>query len=137
MNDLLTILYFLNDSAEVSQRDIAQATEISLGKINQIIKRLIEHGYIEADKTNGTTRYQVTRKGIELLAQDRKESALKKIRLTKSPKQPKLAVILAAGQPRNLNIPVPLVSLPEQTLLERTVSVLSHQGIECSVDGIT
>lgn len=130
MNDLLTILYFLNDTSEVSQRDIAQATNISLGKINQIIKRLVEHGYVEAEKAEGMTRYHVTSKGIELMAQDRKESALKKIRLTTSPKQPKLAVILAAGQPRNLNIPVPLIALPNQTLLERTISVLTQQGIE-------
>ena len=47
MNDLMTLLYYLNRAEAGSQRDMAQATNLSLGKINLILKRLEEQGYIE------------------------------------------------------------------------------------------
>ena len=130
MNDLLTLLYYLNQHNEITQRELAQATDVSLGKVNLILKKLEEGNYIHIQKINGKTVYQVTSKGFELLEQDRRDIAKRKLRLRTQPSQVKLAVILAAGQPRGIDLPIPLVSIGEECILDRTLMVLRHQGIE-------
>ena len=67
MNDLMTLLYYLNRAEAGSQRDMAQATNLSLGKINLILKRLEEQGYIEIERQGTRNQYQVTEKGLALL----------------------------------------------------------------------
>ena len=62
MNDLMTLLYYLNREEAGSQRDMAQATNLSLGKINLILKRLDEQGYIEIERQGTRNHYQVTAK---------------------------------------------------------------------------
>ena len=42
MNDLFTVLYELNQNRYLSQREISDKTNISLGKINNILKLLEE-----------------------------------------------------------------------------------------------
>ena len=58
MNDLMTLLYYLNREEAGSQRDMAQATNLSLGKINLILKRLDEQGYIEIER-QGTRNHLI------------------------------------------------------------------------------
>ena len=130
MNDLMTLLYYLNREEAGSQRDMAQATNLSLGKINLILKRLDEQGYIEIERQGTRNHYQVTDKGLALLETGLKDATARKIQLAQAKEQIHQAVILAAGQPRHMDQPVPLLSLGDHTLLDRTLQVLRDQGVE-------
>ena len=130
MNDLMTLLYYLNRAEAGSQRDMAQATNLSLGKINLILKRLEEQGYIEIERQGTRNHYKVTEKGLALLETGLKDASARKIQLAQAKEQIHQAVILAAGQPRNMDQPVPLLSLGDHTLLDRTLQVLRDQGVE-------
>ena len=130
MNDLLQLLYYLNQHTTCTQRELAQATGVSLGKVNLILKKLEESDYMTISQQQGKKQYQVTAKGLALLEQDRREVSKRKIRFRAQAPQVKLAVILAAGKPRGIDLPVPLISLGEQTILDRTLQVLRGQGIE-------
>jgi len=58
--------YIVNDSA-ITQRIVAKAENISVGKINSVLKNLIETGCLKAEKQNHRVRYVVTEFGVQTL----------------------------------------------------------------------
>jgi EPS-associated MarR family transcriptional regulator len=69
-SDDLNILRHLESEQKVSQRDLSNSLGISLGKVNFIIRALIDKGIIKAKnfKNNKNKRayaYYLTREGIE------------------------------------------------------------------------
>ncbi len=69
-SDDLNVLRHLESEQKVSQRDLSNTLGISLGKVNFIIRALIDKGIIKAEnfKNNKNKRayaYYLTREGIE------------------------------------------------------------------------
>ena len=69
-SDDLNVLRHLESEQKVSQRDLSNSLGISLGKVNFIIRALIDKGIIKAQnfKNNKNKRayaYYLTREGIE------------------------------------------------------------------------
>ncbi len=59
------ILNTIEENNEITQRDIAKYTGLSLGSVNIIIKRLIKKGFIKMEKLSPRTiRYILTPEGI-------------------------------------------------------------------------
>ena len=81
MNDLFAVLYELNQNRYLSQREISEKTQLSLGKINNIIKILEEEHYLRIEK-NKKNSYQLTEIGLKLLERYLKEEQQKKISLS-------------------------------------------------------
>ena len=66
MNDLFTVLYELNQNRYLSQREISDKTNISLGKINNILKLLEEENYLLIEKRKKNI-YHLTEACLQLL----------------------------------------------------------------------
>jgi len=69
-SDDLNVLRHLESEQKVSQRDLSNTLGISLGKVNFIIRALIDKGIIKAEnfKNNKNKRayaYYLTREGLE------------------------------------------------------------------------
>jgi CTP:phosphocholine cytidylyltransferase-like protein/thiamine kinase-like enzyme len=105
------VLMALAKDAAASQRALARATRMSLGKVNIALKSLRETGYLDDHN-------QLTERSRSLLL----ESA------------PKRAVILAAGAglrmlPMNQEIPKGLITVRDSVLIERLIEQLNDVGI--------
>jgi len=64
------VLKALNDTQKISQRQLSQSLNISLGKINYILKALIDKGAVKArnfknNKNKRAYAYYLTAKGLE------------------------------------------------------------------------
>lgn len=128
MNDLFAVLYELNQNRYLSQREISEKTQLSLGKINNIIKILEEEHYLRIEK-NKKNSYQLTEIGLKLLERYLKEEQQKKISLSNEAESITNAVILMAGQARQIDVPVGLISLNDETILDRGIQLLISSGI--------
>lgn len=130
MEKELKVLEVLNKNKNISQRDIAKLTNISLGKINYILKGLIAEGYIKSEKGNRKFNYCITNLGIELL--EKKFKSIDERRISLQGDVPKVnhAVILAAGERSEFDKPVGLLKINEETILDRTIAILRKNGIE-------
>lgn len=130
MEKELKVLAVLNRSKNISQREIAKLTDISLGKINYILKDLISEGYIKSEKDNRRFNYCITNLGMELL--EKKFKSIDESRISLQGDVPKLnyAVILAAGERSEFDRPVGLLKINEETILDRTIAILRKNGIE-------
>lgn len=65
---LYQILKYIQDKPEITQRELAQKTGFSLGKINYCLHALIEEGLIKAGNFKNyrsRSAYNLTPKGIE------------------------------------------------------------------------
>ncbi len=105
------ILKVINNSDNITQREISERLGVSLGKVNNSYKELVEHELVKNDS--------LTDKG-EKLFQERK---------------PKNAVILAAGfgmrmVPINTVVPKGLLEIEGETLIERNIKFLHETGIK-------
>lgn len=63
------LLKLLDDNPELSQRELAEALDISLGKTNYCLRALIEKGWVKVDNFRNSRRkvgylYRLTPKGI-------------------------------------------------------------------------
>lgn len=128
MNDLFTVLYELNQNRYLSQREISDKTNISLGKINNILKLLEEENYLLIEKRKKNI-YHLTEAGLQLLERFLREEQQKKISLSNDKKVITNAVILLAGQAQEINIPVGLLPLDNETILDRSIQLLISSGI--------
>lgn len=107
----LDILKHIITNGFTNQREIANLTGYSLGKVNSSLSNLTEQGYLTADK----------------------EATPKSTRLFDSYK-PQNAIILAAGYglrmvPLNTEVPKGLLEIHNETLIERTIKQLHEVGI--------
>lgn len=105
------VMKFLRSEGYTSQRRISEATNYSLGKVNDALQNLVDKKYLNSD-------YSLT------------EKAHNEFRI----KKPKNAIILAAGSgtrmmPINSEVPKGLIEIHGQTLIERLILQLHEVGI--------
>lgn len=98
-----------------SQRDLAKASNVSLGVINKTIQELLEKELIVS---LGNSRYEVTLKGYEWL----------------EPYRVKKAIFMAAGfgsrmVPVTLNTPKPLIMVHGKKIIETLLDAVLEAGI--------
>ena len=107
----LDLMKILSDIQYSTQRELAESTGYSLGKINSSLRRLEELGYLNRDK-------QLTQKAKDEIRD----------------KKPQNAIILAAGFgmrmiPVNLEVPKGLLEVHKERLIERVIRQLHEAGI--------
>lgn len=112
MNEQFFAIREIYEKKSVSQRNLAKALDISVGKANQIVSKLKDDGYLKSDG------YTLTDKSIDLLKKNKVEAA----------------VILASDveirDKSNTHIPVALVNIEKDTtLIERIISCLKEKNI--------
>lgn len=105
------LLLYLNENKYTNQRDLSQAFNCSLGKINKELTFLIDNGYID-------NNINLTKKSKELI----------------NASVPENAIILAAGfgmrmVPINMGIPKALIEIKGETLIERLICQLHQANI--------
>ena len=81
--DQLDLMHIIQGDTNTSQRQIAQKTGLSIGKVNYCLKALIEIGFIKVDNFNKSTKklnyaYILTPKGIKQKAFITKRFIIKK-----------------------------------------------------------
>lgn len=64
LEDRIEILKTLNDNFNINQRELAKRTNISLGKVNAVLKEFTMDGFIDRITNNRGTLYKVTEKGM-------------------------------------------------------------------------
>lgn len=70
MEEMLILMRVINENPQMTQRDLSSRLGLSLGKINFLIKSLIEKGFIKADNFKNSNNkisylYLLTPAGIE------------------------------------------------------------------------
>lgn len=129
----LKVLEILNKCSVISQREIAAEADISIGKVNSIIKYLFEDGYVRVEKNARRSSYILNDKGIVELENHIKGAANKKLVVSKQiGKKINYAVILAAGERSEFEKPVGFLSLGKLNVIERLLSQLR----ECEIENI-
>jgi thiamine kinase-like enzyme/choline kinase/predicted transcriptional regulator len=127
----LHILEILNKNSGASQRQISTEVCMSIGKVNSMIRELIDKGYIDIEKVSRKTHYKVNKIGIDALESYLKTTFDKKIFIEGiENKEIKQAVILAAGERKEFNKPVGLLEVEDYALVQRTIDILKEHGIE-------
>ena len=68
--DQLDLIHFIEQDGKASQRQIAQKTGFSIGKVNYCLKALVDIGFIKIHNFNNSTQklnyaYVLTPKGIQ------------------------------------------------------------------------
>ena len=125
------LLNTINNFNNLSQRDLAKECNISLGKINALIKKFTEEELVYRKELKNNKQYKLTKKALRLLENKIKEDSLKKINLYDDPfKKVKQAVILAAGEKKEFGKPIGLIEIENTTIIERTINILKNNGIE-------
>ncbi|MGL4850554.1 MAG: ABC transporter permease subunit [Clostridium sp.] len=129
--ELNKVLQVINEKEDLSQRKISKLAEISLGKTNSIIKECIERKLVTKKEKGRSYKYEITDKGFELLRESLGVIKEEKIRITKlSNEKTKKAVILAAGNKKDFDIPVAALKVGEKTIIEQSIENLLSCGIE-------
>lgn len=127
----LDILKLINDNNDISQRKISEKLNISLGKVNSLIKELKENQYINISVEGNNTRYELTKYGLTYLENLLNEQKRKRLNLHKDEnKIVKEAVILAAGYNEYFDQPPGFLQIEEFKVVERIVKQLRNNGIE-------
>lgn len=127
----IKVLEVLNKNETLSQRAVAEKTDLSIGSVNASIKLLAEESYLICEKEGRKFNYIVTEKGIEFLEEYLKSSKSKKIVLHRNNKKEiKQAIILAAGYREDFNMPVGMLTLHNKTIVDRIIDILYENGIE-------
>ncbi|MDF2567833.1 MAG: biosynthesis choline kinase, partial [Oscillospiraceae bacterium] len=130
MEKNLKILEVINEQKNLTQREIAQISLISLGTVNTTLKRLGQDEYISVVKSDKKICYEITDKGSQYLEDEINKQKKLRLPLNKNDSKPiKTAVILAAGQAKEFDIPVGLLNVGDEKLIDRTLDVLSAHGI--------
>ena len=81
--DQLNLMHHIQNDANASQREIAQQTGLSIGKVNYCLKALINIGFIKVDNFTKSSQkikyaYILTPKGINEKASITKKFIIKK-----------------------------------------------------------
>ena len=125
------ILEILNKNSSLSQREIAASVEVSVGTVNSIIKQLVEKDYISIKKVANSQNYLVSEKGVLFLEDYIKGNLNSKIVFpTEGHRNINQAVILAAGERLDFKKPVGFLNLGQDTIVERTITLLHEFGIQ-------
>ncbi|MBA4603107.1 phosphotransferase [Thermoactinomyces mirandus] len=131
MEDQLKVLETINKHVHINQKFIGQLCNFSAGKVNYLIRDLMEKGLIGTQKHGRSTQYYLTKQGIRYLKNRYASYQDKKVYLHGGKTaQVKEVVILAAGETKEFNLPVSLLPLDGTTLLQRNINILRKHGIE-------
>lgn len=125
------VLQIINNSKDLTQRDIASEADISLGKTNYLINSLLADGLIDIVKNGRSSNYILTEKGLSELEGALADLSKKKLNLHEEGfKKVKQAVILGAGEKKDFGKPVGFLTLEDTTIIERTLDILKDNGID-------
>ena len=107
--DVLDCLIARIDS-KLSQREISQTTNLSLGTVNKVLKELLDLKFVESN--------HITKKGLEAMDEYKVDRA----------------IIIAAGfgsrmVPITLNTPKPLVRVKGNRIIDSCLDALKDAGI--------
>jgi thiamine kinase-like enzyme/choline kinase/predicted transcriptional regulator len=124
-------LKVINEIEGITQRDIAEELDLSIGKVNSSIKELIDEEIIFIEKISRKPYYRLTSKGFHMLEDHIAKNKNDRINLHEMKfKRINQAVILAAGNNANFDKPVGFLNLEDITIFKRTCSILRENGIE-------
>lgn len=124
-------LEILNKDPSISQRNIADKLEISVGSVNSIINNLVAERYISIEKGSRKSHYILNESGLTALEKYLKGDSDRKILIpSKADKKVRQAVILAAGERNDFDEPVGLLKLNEETIIDRIIRILRLNNIE-------
>ncbi|BCZ48970.1 choline kinase [Clostridium gelidum] len=130
LEDKLEILKSLNDNFNINQRELAKKTNMSLGKVNAVLKDFTIDGFIDRITNNRGTLYKVTEKGMKFLEENIASAKSTRLKLHEEEKKiVKQAVILAAGKAEEFGKPVGMLEIEDIKLIDRTLNILKENGI--------
>lgn len=130
LEDKLEILKALNDNFNINQRELAKRTNMSLGKVNAVLKDFTMDGFIDRITNNRGTLYKVTEKGMKFLEENIVSAKSTRLKLHEEEKKiVKQAVILAAGKSEEFGKPVGMLEIEDFKLINRTLNILKENGI--------
>ena len=130
LEDRLEILKILNENFNINQRELAKRANMSLGKVNSILKEFTEDNFIDRIVNNRGILYKVTDKGMKFLEENIANAKNTRLKLHEEEKKVvKQAVILAAGKADQFGKPVGLLEIEDFKLIDRTLSILKENGI--------
>ena len=130
LEDKLELLKALNDNFNINQRELAKRTNMSLGKVNAVLKEFTIEGFIDRITNNRGTLYKVTEKGMKFLEENIASAKSTRLKLHEEEKKiVKQAVILAAGRTEEFDRPVGLLEIEDFKLIDRTLNILKENGI--------
>ncbi|WP_315081672.1 NTP transferase domain-containing protein [uncultured Clostridium sp.] len=130
LEDRLEILKILNNNFNINQRDLSKRTNISLGKVNSILKEFTLDGTIERIINNRGILYRVTEKGMKILEENLASAKNTRLKIHEEDNESvKEAVILAAGRARDFGKPVGMLEIEDFKLIDRTLNILKENGI--------
>ena len=128
----IRILKLLSENSKLTQREIAQKLDISVGRVNSRIKKLELNGNLEIKANSSKTKeYLITNQGYKMIVKDVED--LKDIRLTihkNESRKIKLAVILGAGDLDTSDRPAGFIKYNGKLVIERILNSLYENGIE-------
>lgn len=130
MEDLFSLLCALNHSPKANQRELAAAMGLSVGKVNGLLHKAGQEGYLEVVRQGKRNVFSITGKGRILLEGALLDRQQMKLSLPQEDEPVKTAVILAAGRRDAFDGPAALLTLGEGTILERSLQVLEECGIQ-------
>ena len=132
MDKNIDVLETLNKNRSLSQREIAKKCEISVGKVNSILRNLEEEKYITYSKNGRKYNYNLTSKAIELLENTLRKNRDTKIKVLQDTKRRvNQAVILAAGEQADFFSPVGVLELEQGvSFISRIIELLIKNHIE-------
>lgn len=117
----------------VTQRELSKNVEVSLGKVNSILKEFNELGYINKLAKSNRVRYEITDLGEKVLLEGLNLVIETKLSINEKNEKKSIikeAVILAAGMQKDFNKPTGALAIGNDTILERAIRVLTKFGIE-------
>lgn len=130
MEEKFRVLKCISEDSSLNQRILAEKVEVSLGKINSIIKKCSEAQLIEMVIGDKGNRYIITKKGYSVLEERLKEVKGTRLVLSgESNYKVKTAIILAAGKREEFNKPIGCLNIEDFTIIERTIKILKENGI--------
>lgn len=130
LEDRLEILKILNDNFNINQRELSKRTNMSLGKVNAVLKEFTIENLIERITNNRGTLYKVTDKGMKVLEENLANAKSTRLKLHEEEKKiVKTAVILAAGRTADFDRPVGMLEIEDFKLIDRTLNILKENGI--------
>lgn len=130
MDDLFSVLWAVNRTPVTNQRNLAGQLEISVGKVNGLLKEAEEQGLLAVEKEGKQSRFLLTDSGRQLLERTLLSRRQGKLTLEKTGGPLRTAVILAGGKREDFEQPAALLPLGEETVISRMVQVLESCGIE-------
>ncbi|MGL4362395.1 MAG: NTP transferase domain-containing protein [Cellulosilyticaceae bacterium] len=130
IDNYFNILKQINNQKVESQRQLVTVTNMSLGKINKILKECINKGYIYFDENQPL--YTLTIEGREYLRNSIKNFKQTKLHINNNNNNNKIntAVILGAGEAKEFGKPIGSLLLDEISIVGRQIEILRKYDIQ-------